>query len=216
MESRRRFPWRCRHGILGWPLDGHSTVRSACQAALAIRAEFEASARIENHPLAKFRAGLGIATGKAVAGQIGTIDQVKVTVFGPVVNLASRLESMTKQLQTPILMDEATAERMRVEVEPSVARVRRVARVLPSDEPTCDGERTSATGRPEELLTDEHIEAYERALDALQAGEWGDAFRLLHQVPAEDRVKDFLTVFIAQHGRTPPADWQGYIRLPAK
>ncbi len=90
----------------------------ACQAALAIRAEFEASSRIENHPLAKFRAGLGIATGRAVAGQIGTTDQVKVTVFGPVVNLASRLESMTKQLQAPILIDEATAERVRSEVSP--------------------------------------------------------------------------------------------------
>ena len=33
--------------------------------------------------------------GKAVAGKIGTTDHVKVTVFGPVVNLASRLESVS-------------------------------------------------------------------------------------------------------------------------
>lgn len=204
-------------GFWGWPLDSTSTVSNACQAALAIRAEFEASSRIENHPLAKFRAGLGIATGKAVAGQIGTIDQVKVTVFGPVVNLASRLESMTKQLQTPILMDEATAERVMVEVDRSIARVRKVARVLPvgMNLPVTVSELLPPAG-PEELLTDQHIAAYEQALDALQAGQWSDAFRLLHQVPAEDRVKDFLTVFIAQHGRTPPADWKGYIKLPEK
>jgi adenylate cyclase len=39
---------------------------------------------------------------------------------------------------------------------------------------------------------------------------------MLHQVPAEDRVKDFLTVFIAQHGRSAPPDWNGIIKLPDK
>ncbi len=29
----------------------------------------------------------------------------------------------------------------------------------------------------------------------------------------KNRVKDFLTVYIAQHGRTPPPDWQGYIQM---
>ncbi len=69
---------------------------------------------------------------------------------------------------------------------------------------------------PGSILTQEHIQAYETALESLQQGNWTDAFRMLHLVPAEDRVKDFLTVFIAQHGRTPPMDWKGFIRLPEK
>lgn len=204
-------------GFWGWPLEQKSSVLQAAQAALAIRAEFEASAIIDNHPLAGFRAGLGIATGKAVAGRIGTVDQVKVTVFGPVVNLASRLESMTKQLRAPILMDEATASRVRNEVDPSIARTRRVARVLPvgMSTPLMVSELLPPEG-PNELLSNAHITAYEKALDGLQDGNWSEAFRMLHQVPAEDRVKDFLTVFIAQHGRSAPTDWQGFIRLPEK
>jgi adenylate cyclase len=204
-------------GFWGWPLEQKSSVLQAAQAALAIRAEFEAASAIEKHPLAGFRAGLGIATGKAVAGRIGTVDQVKVTVFGPVVNLASRLESMTKQLRAPILMDEATAIRVRNEVAPNVARTRRVARVLPvgMSTPLTVSELLPPEG-PNELLSNAHILAYEKALDGLQDGNWSEAFRLLHQVPAEDRVKDFLTVFIAQHGRTAPADWQGFIKLPEK
>ena len=204
-------------GFWGWPLEQKSSVLQAAQAALAIRAEFEASAIIDNHPLAGFRAGLGIATGKAVAGRIGTVDQVKVTVFGPVVNLASRLESMTKQLRAPILMDEATASRVRSEVDPSIARTRRVARVLPvgMSTPLMVSELLPPEG-PNELLSNAHITAYEKALDGLQDGNWSEAFRMLHQVPAEDRVKDFLTVFIAQHGRSAPTDWQGFIRLPEK
>lgn len=204
-------------GFWGWPLEQSSSVLQAVQAALAIRAEFEAASRIEKHPLAGFRAGLGIATGRAVAGRIGTVDQVKVTVFGPVVNLASRLESMTKQLRAPILIDEATALRVRKDVSPDVARVRRVARVLPFgiSTPLVVSELLPPEG-PQELLSNEHLLAYEKAVDRLQEGNWTEAFRLLHQVPAEDYVKDFLTVFIAQHGRTVPSDWQGFIRLPEK
>ena len=204
-------------GFWGWPLEQQSSVLQAAQAALAIRAEFETAAAIEKHALTGFRAGLGIATGRAVAGRIGTVDQVKVTVFGPVVNLASRLESMTKQLRAPILMDEATANRVRKEVSPAIARTRRVARVLPvgMTTPLMVSELLPPEG-PDVLLTDAHILAYEKALDGLQDGNWGEAFRILHQVPAEDRVKDFLTVFIAQHGRSAPPDWQGFIRLPEK
>lgn len=204
-------------GFWGWPLGQEDSVLHAAQAALAIRAEFEASAAIKNHPLSGFRAGIGIATGKAVAGRIGTVDQVKVTVFGPVVNLASRLESMTKQIRAPILIDESTASRFRLQMQPGGPRIRRVARVLPFgiSTPLTVSELLPAAGEGE-LLTDEHIRAYESALDSLQDGNWGEAFRFLHLVPAEDRVKDFLTVFIAQHGRTPPANWQGVIPLPDK
>ena len=70
--------------------------------------------------LSGFRMGIGIATGRAVAGKIGTVDQVKVTVFGPVVNLASRLESMTKVLCVPILLDETTARPCRGELPTDV------------------------------------------------------------------------------------------------
>jgi hypothetical protein len=66
------------------------------------------------------------------------------------------------------------------------------------------------------LLSDEHIAAYEAALSHFQDGDWAEAFRLLHRVPAEDQVKDFLTVTIAQHRRVAPPDWSGVIELPSK
>ena len=65
-------------------------------------------------------------------------------------------------------------------------------------------------------MTEQHIAAYESAVDALLARDWVKAFELLHHVPADDRVKDFLTVFIAQHNRTPPENWDGVIELTAK
>jgi len=204
-------------GFWGWPIAHPDIVERACRAALSIRAQFEAASGREGHPLADFRIGIGVATGRAVAGKIGTQDQVKVTVFGPVVNLASRLEGMTKTFSAPILLDEPTAQVMRERMPPTLARCRRIAVVKPYglETPLIVHELLPPV-EEYPLLQKEHLEAYEAALDAFLAGEWPEAFELLHQVPARDRVKDFLTVFIAQHNRTPPPEWDGVIRLASK
>ncbi len=204
-------------GFWGWPLPGPQIIQQVCQAALAIRREFAEAAVQPHHPLADFRAGLGIASGPAVAGRIGTTDQVKVTVFGPVVNLASRLEAMTKQLHASILVDEITASWIREQVSPNLLRIRRVAKVLPFgfNTPVVVSELLPPAGS-DCVLSDAHVQAYESALEFFQRGDWAEAFRLLHQVPAEDQVKDFLTVIIAQHHRVAPPDWQGVIALPSK
>src|SRR5262249_27611832 len=70
-------------GFGRWPRAEPAATQKAALGAWGIRAQFEAAAREPNHPLADFRVGIGIATGRAVAGKIGTADHVKVTVFGP-------------------------------------------------------------------------------------------------------------------------------------
>ena len=54
-----------------------------------------------------FRIGIGIATGAALEGLVGGQRRVQATVIGDVVNVASRLQEMTKALKRPILMNEA-------------------------------------------------------------------------------------------------------------
>lgn len=204
-------------GFWGWPLPQSDKVQRACLAALAIRREFEEAARQPDHPLSDFRVGIGLATGRAVAGRIGTTDQVKVTVFGPLVNRASRLEGMTKLLHTPILLDESTANVVREHVPRTVARCRRIAVVRPYGMDVAVKVHEllpPATEYPD--LSDEHLANYERALDEFLAGRWSESLELLHQVPAKDRVKDFLTVYIVEHNRTPPPGWNGVIPLTSK
>ena len=54
------------------------------------------------------RIGIGIATGQVIAGYTGTIRRATYTCVGDTVNLAARLESHTKVIGQPILIDEAT------------------------------------------------------------------------------------------------------------
>jgi hypothetical protein len=65
-------------------------------------------------------------------------------------------------------------------------------------------------------LRDEHIAAYEEALDPFQAGRWSEAYELLQKVPPEDRVAGFLTIYIAQRNCVAPPDWNGVIVLSDK
>ena len=204
-------------GFWGWPLPQDDAAERACRAALGIHAEFERAARHRGDPLADFQIGIGIATGNAVAGKIGTTDQVKVTVFGPVANLASRLEGMTKILRAPVLLDERTAGLLRRRLPREVGRVRRLAVVRPFGmETALEVSQLLPPVDRYPQLTDEHLALYERAVDALQSGDWPSAFELLHRIPADDQVIDFLTVFIAQHNRAAPPDWDGVIPLSLK
>jgi adenylate cyclase len=52
--------------------------------------------------------GIGIASGPVVAGYTGTNDRATYTCVGDTVNIAARLESHTKVLDRPILIDEHT------------------------------------------------------------------------------------------------------------
>ncbi len=204
-------------GFWGWPLPQSDASYRAAQAALGIRAQFEAAAMQPEHPLADFRVGIGVATGRAVAGKIGTADHVKVTVFGPVVNLAARLESMTRFVNASILLDPATAKILRQRMPPELGRLRRVAIVRPYGlKSAVEISELLPPQHEYSELTDENLRDYEAALDAFIAGQWSQTLDLLHRVPAEDRVKDFLTVFIAQHHRTPPANWDGVVVLESK
>ena len=186
-------------GFWGWPIGGKTAAADACRAALAIREAFEGRGE---------RVGVGIARGRAVAGRIVTGDRVSVNAFGPAVNLASRLQSTTKQLRVPVVV----SEEVRREAESTLegGRFRTLARVLPYglETPLSVAELLPAGG-----LGDGLLRSFEEGIAAFTAGDWAAAYEKLHAMPPSDRAADFATALITRHDRQRPADWDGVVRL---
>ena len=109
--------------------DGLMAIFGAPTPALdfRLRAVRAARAMIElielfNHDQAALRRpqieiGIGIASGSVIAGYTGTQHRATYTCVGDTVNRAARLESQTKELARPILIDENTRSGLNGEIE---------------------------------------------------------------------------------------------------
>jgi class 3 adenylate cyclase len=99
--------------LFGAPLAHADDPDRAVRAALAMVARLEAlNMRLSSQRLPMLRIGVGIHTGEVIAGQIGPDTRVEYDVTGDAVNVASRIEGLTKEMHTTILISEATAARL--------------------------------------------------------------------------------------------------------
>lgn len=203
-------------GFWGWPLPQDDLCRRGCLTALAIWNVFSQLADAPQHALSDFRVGMGLATGRAVAGRIGTVDQVKVTVFGPVVNIASRLEGMTRTLGASILLEENTVQGAGTDWLPDGARLRLVATVRPYGMDTARSvfELQPPTSRAEDEASREAT--FQRARTHFVAGHWALAKALFEELRDSDSVSRFYLDYLQQHHGRAPAGWDGVIRLTSK
>lgn len=104
--------------IFGAPIhyDGHCehAVRAALEM-IELLEVFNLEQTAQNK--VQIKIGIGIASGKVIAGYTGTQHRATYTCVGDVVNIAARIEKYTKETQRPILIDQYTKEGLPKSIE---------------------------------------------------------------------------------------------------
>jgi adenylate cyclase len=113
--------------FFGEPISHPDHAARAVNAAIAMHQALEelAGAWRNSGPYpGKLEMGVGINTGEVFVGLLGSEQRVNYTVIGDNVNLASRLQDETKELNWPILISGSTYEQVREQFEVEFAGTR--------------------------------------------------------------------------------------------
>jgi adenylate cyclase len=94
--------------VFGAPVPEPDDALHAVRAALEMRERLtQINVAFKARGLPEIRTGIGLHYGQVVAGNMGHVERMEYTVIGDTVNVASRLEGMTKELKSDIVMSEA-------------------------------------------------------------------------------------------------------------
>lgn len=99
--------------IFGAPEDDDYQEEHALKTAIEMQSELRSLAEKWKPEGLNLRIGIGINSGPAIVGNIGSSRRMEYTAIGDTVNLASRLESATKELGVGILISEYTHNALR-------------------------------------------------------------------------------------------------------
>lgn len=95
----------------GCPVRGDNDAANAVQCALAIRDTLKFFNETRPPYIHEnISIGMGIATGRVFAGTIGSYRKMDYTVIGDTVNIAARLEGLTKQTRFDLIIDRNTRD----------------------------------------------------------------------------------------------------------
>jgi adenylate cyclase len=103
----------CVMALYNVPFQDPDHARNALRTALELQERtLQVSARWEARLGAAIRTGIGINTGEAVVGTLGSRQRLEYTAVGDTINLGSRLEALTKEYGVPIIISEFTQRRV--------------------------------------------------------------------------------------------------------
>ncbi|MFQ5415910.1 MAG: adenylate/guanylate cyclase domain-containing protein [Myxococcota bacterium] len=202
--------------LFGAPVQHEDDAVRSVRASLELQRSMTAiNAEIQELGGAPLTIGVGVNTGVVVVGKMGSISRLKYTVVGDGVNLASRLEGLTKRYGVGIVVSETTREKC-----PEI-RFREIDRVQ------VKGRRAPVVlfepvGHDEEVTAEQcrRIDLHHTALGHYRAGDWAAAavgFGELASLEPETQLFALYLERIERLRREPRnPDWDGTFRFDEK
>ena len=159
---------------------------------------------------------IGVNTGPAVVGNMGSTTRLDYTMMGDSVNLAARLEGVNKQYKTYTMISESTYEQAKGEIE---VRELDLIRVVGKREPVKIYELLGKKGKINETLK-QILPIFNEGYELYKKQEWNksaDCFQKALEIDAEDGPS--LTLFercITFQVHPPAEDWDGVFSMGVK
>jgi adenylate cyclase len=190
--------------VFGLPFAREDDATRAVQCALAMRRSLETlNAARAKAGKAAIRNGIGINTGEVISGNVGCESRMGDTVIGDGVNLASRLEGLTKYYGTPVLVSKSTLTDLRDGFE-----TRHVDQVIVKG-------RSRPVGIHEVLgekgcVLPGYVDAFEEGFRLYQEQRFQEALKRFRAVHEEDALSRRFTLRCEEFLKSPPGDdWDG-------
>ena len=199
----------------GTPVSYDDNCRRAVMAAYEMR---DALATVEMGDLVMpegmtFNIGIGIHYGEVIVGSIGSKDKTDYSVIGDNVNLASRLEGLTKTYGTQILVSES----VRADAGEDSFSFRHL------DDVRVKGKKNAvpiyAVDRSPDEFPPEYKNAYIKGMNLYKTGIWNSAkdyFLQALDAVKDDKAAKLMLERCEEFIKNPPENWDGAIAFMTK
>lgn len=206
----------CIMAFWGAPVMDEQHPSHAISAALSMQATMvRLRPEFAKRQLAPLQIGVGINTGQMVVGEMGSRYRTAYTVMGDAVNLAARLEALTKHYGVGILVGEDTYKATKYQF-----LFRHIGQVIVKgrDEPTSIFEPICEIHAASPVLL-KSVELFNQMMQQYSQGEFLAAQQILMQLI--EKEPDTLLYLHVEHSikeliANPPRHWDGITRMKEK
>lgn len=200
----------------GAPLHDDEHALHALRSALAMQQQIKDIAPdFIKRGWPKLEIGVGLNCGPMNVGDMGSAFRRAYTVLGDAVNLASRLESLTKEYGVGILVSENIVKAVPDVIYRELDRVR----VKGKQEPISIYEPLDFKGKVADQLIDE-TDRFHRALERFRAQRWDDAEKLLVTLSEADPARKVYKLYLERVANlrlnSPGENWDGVFTFTTK